>query len=281
MTADFRFSITDPWLIRPYPPTLASWFRMNGGKTPTLIPHPLFLLSWVEKNTQGKWSSSFADNLHDALSIDEPSLSSVALYTIVINNTPKGKKVALVAMVRGTMADKITDVLQQTPERKRLKVREVSVDMAAPLHAVVSGVFPMHTGSSTVFMCNNWPMMSSRMCELRCDGRQSRQRMMPLNAQKMKREPIDRKCCLMATPLSNCSFEADIFSSNTLDFRQKKKKNVPSCSLIVIPNWKKHTGWPSIWVIFTWNARQRNKDSSNLHAGINRSKLLLTLRLTR
>jgi hypothetical protein len=36
------------------------------------------------------------------------------LYTIVINNTPKGKKVALVAMVRGTMADKITDVLQQT-----------------------------------------------------------------------------------------------------------------------------------------------------------------------
>lgn len=86
------FQETVRWLIRPYPPTLASWFRMNGGKTRTLIPHPLFLLSWVEKNTQGKWSSSFADKLHDALSIDEPSLSSVALYTIVINNNQKERK---------------------------------------------------------------------------------------------------------------------------------------------------------------------------------------------
>ena len=96
-------------------PTRTGFMISNEwGKNSKFNTHPLFLLSWVEKNTPGKWSSSFADNLHDALSIDETSLSSVALYTIVINNTPKGKKVALVAMVRGTMADKITDVLQQT-----------------------------------------------------------------------------------------------------------------------------------------------------------------------
>ena len=45
-------------------------------------------------------------------------------------------------MVQGTMADKITDVLHQIPERIRRTVREVSVDMAAPLHAVIKRCFP-------------------------------------------------------------------------------------------------------------------------------------------
>lgn len=45
-------------------------------------------------------------------------------------------------MVQGTMADKITDVLHQIPVRMRRTVREVSVDMAGPLHAVIKRCFP-------------------------------------------------------------------------------------------------------------------------------------------
>ncbi len=45
-------------------------------------------------------------------------------------------------MVKGTTADRITAVLHQIPEKKRREVSEVSVDMAAPLHAVIRRCFP-------------------------------------------------------------------------------------------------------------------------------------------
>lgn len=80
--------------------------------------------------------------MSEELSIDETALSNGELYTIVTSKKAKGKKGALVAMVRGTMADKITDVLHQIPKRLRDTVKEVSVDMAAPLHAVIRRCFP-------------------------------------------------------------------------------------------------------------------------------------------
>ena len=45
------------------------------------------------------------------LSIDETSLSDDELYTIVTNKEAKGRKGSIVAIVRGTKADDVIEVL--------------------------------------------------------------------------------------------------------------------------------------------------------------------------
>jgi transposase len=84
----------------------------------------------------------FEHNLSPYLSIDETALSNGELYTIVTNKAAKGKKGALVAMIQGTQADKIIEVLQMIPEHLRKRVREVTIDMAASLNLAVRRCFP-------------------------------------------------------------------------------------------------------------------------------------------
>lgn len=86
---------------------------------------------------------TFAQNIGPHLSIDETALSNDELYTVVTNKAAKGGKGALVAMIKGTQADKIISVLQSIPERLRKKVREVTLDMAASMNLVVKRCFPL------------------------------------------------------------------------------------------------------------------------------------------
>jgi transposase len=75
------------------------------------------------------------------LSIDETALSNGELYTIVTNKTAKGRNGALVAMVKGTQADAVIQVLKKIPKRLREKVREVTLDMAANMNMIVKRCF--------------------------------------------------------------------------------------------------------------------------------------------
>jgi transposase len=122
--------------------TLASLFHLNGKKLQRQYRDHFSDYQEFKQVHKDKDYLVFANNLHEELSIDETSLSNGELYTIITSKKAKGKKGALVAMIRGTMADKITEVLHHIPERMRRMVREVSVDMAAPLHAVIKRCFP-------------------------------------------------------------------------------------------------------------------------------------------
>lgn len=122
--------------------TLASLFHLDGKKLQRQYRNHFSDYQEFKQKHKGKNYLVFPQNLSEELSIDETALSNGELYTIVTSKKAKGKKGALVAMVQGTMADKITDVLHQIPERMRRTVREVSVDMAAPLHAVIKRCFP-------------------------------------------------------------------------------------------------------------------------------------------
>lgn len=84
----------------------------------------------------------FQENLGPYLSIDETSLSQGELYTVVTNKEAKGKKGALVAMVKGTESEKVIRVLAKIPETKRKKVREVTLDLAATMERIASRSFP-------------------------------------------------------------------------------------------------------------------------------------------
>ncbi|SDN18331.1 Transposase [Daejeonella rubra] len=95
---------------------------------------------WGQKEHASDWMV-FADNIGESLSIDETSLSNGELYTILTNKAAKGGKKAIVAMVKGTQAEQIITALERIPLRKRNKVREVTMDMAASMIRVVRSCF--------------------------------------------------------------------------------------------------------------------------------------------
>jgi transposase len=83
----------------------------------------------------------YAENTGVHLSIDETALSNGELYTIVTNKAAKGRKGALVAMVKGTQAETVIEVLNGIPKKLRDTVREVTLDMAANMNMIVKRCF--------------------------------------------------------------------------------------------------------------------------------------------
>lgn len=72
----------------------------------------------------------FPENIGPYLSIDETSLSQGELYTIVTNKQAKGRKGALVAILKGIDADQIIERLKTIKESKRFAVKEIPLDMS-------------------------------------------------------------------------------------------------------------------------------------------------------
>jgi len=95
---------------------------------------------WDQKGHADEWML-FEDNIGPSLSIDETALSNGELYTIVTNKEAKGGKKAIVAMLKGTQAGQIIAVLERIPVRKRNKVKEVTMDMAANMIKAVRRCF--------------------------------------------------------------------------------------------------------------------------------------------
>lgn len=84
----------------------------------------------------------FPKNLGEYLSIDETSLSNGELYTILTNKEAKGKKGAIVAMIKGTESEFLISKLKKLPEGKRRMVKEITLDMAPSMNLVVKRCFP-------------------------------------------------------------------------------------------------------------------------------------------
>ena len=84
----------------------------------------------------------FPDNIGTRLSIDETCLSHDELYTIVTNKAFKGKKGSLVAMIKGTKAEVVIDVLKKISVGKRSIVKEVTLDLSPSMQLIVKRSFP-------------------------------------------------------------------------------------------------------------------------------------------
>lgn len=87
----------------------------------------------------------FAKNIGEYLSIDETAFSNGDLYTILTNKKAKGKKGALIAMIKGTKAETVSKILQKIPLKSRKKVKEVTLDMAGNMGLIVKKSFPQAT----------------------------------------------------------------------------------------------------------------------------------------
>lgn len=87
----------------------------------------------------------FAKNIGRNLSLDETAFSNGDLYTILTNKRAKGKKGAIVAMVKGTKAETVIKILRKIPLKQRKKVKEVTLDMAGNMGIIVKKSFPEAT----------------------------------------------------------------------------------------------------------------------------------------
>lgn len=84
----------------------------------------------------------FPKNIGPYLSIDETALSEDELYTIITNKEARGRKGAIVAIIRGTKAEDVIKILLPIKESLRCRVKEVTLDMAANMELIVKRCFP-------------------------------------------------------------------------------------------------------------------------------------------
>lgn len=76
------------------------------------------------------------------LSLDETCLSNGDVYTILTNKAAKGRKGALVAMVRGVATDTVSSILCRLPHKGRLSVKTVTTDLSSAMMLTVRKAFP-------------------------------------------------------------------------------------------------------------------------------------------
>ena len=96
---------------------------------------------WEKRNTAEEYVL-FPENIGTHLSIDETCLSHDELYTIVTNKAFRGRKGSLVAMVKGTKAEVVIDVLRKISAGKRSLVKEVTLDLSPSMQLIVKRAFP-------------------------------------------------------------------------------------------------------------------------------------------
>lgn len=84
----------------------------------------------------------YPENLGKNLAIDETALSYDELYTIITNKKPKGKAGSIVAIIKGTKAENVINILNKIPLKKRNKVAEVTLDMAPNMELIIKRSFP-------------------------------------------------------------------------------------------------------------------------------------------
>ena len=96
---------------------------------------------WDQKDGASEYVL-YKQNLGSHLSIDETSLSQGELYTIVTNKAGKGREGSLVAMVKGIRAEDVIFYLQKLPRNKRLKVKEITVDLSPTMMQIAKRSFP-------------------------------------------------------------------------------------------------------------------------------------------
>lgn len=96
--------------------------------------------NWNQKS-HAKEYLLFPENIGERLSIDETSMSQGELYTIVTNKDAKGKQGSIVAVISGTKAAEVIEILHKIPKEKRDAVTEITLDMANSMKLIARKSF--------------------------------------------------------------------------------------------------------------------------------------------
>ena len=121
---------------------MGSFYGIDGRKLGRSYKETLSGFKQWEHREDASDGLVFEDNLGPYLSIDETSLSMGELYTVVTNKEAEGRKGSLVAIIKGTKSDVIASKINQMCERKRMKVKEITLDLAGSMAQTARRCFP-------------------------------------------------------------------------------------------------------------------------------------------
>src|ERR1035437_1140267 len=125
---------------------IASYYQVNSKKLQRHYKHKVSGFKQWNQLSHAEDYLIYPENITDKLSIDEVSLSKGELYTFVTNkNTNVKNRKSIVAVIGGTEAKKIQEVLEKIPLEKRNGVKEVSMDMARNMAMAAENSFPNST----------------------------------------------------------------------------------------------------------------------------------------
>ncbi|MGH1519536.1 ISAon1 family transposase [Chryseobacterium sp. JK1] len=97
--------------------------------------------SWGQKSHAKDWII-YPENLSESLSLDEVALSDGELYTVLTSKRAKGRKGSIVAIIKGTQSDFVIAHLLKISRRLRMKVNEISLDIAGSMKRIAKTCFP-------------------------------------------------------------------------------------------------------------------------------------------
>lgn len=95
-----------------------------------------------EKQDHATEHMVYPRNLSASIAIDELTLSKGELYTYITSKDKGQRNGTLIASIRGTKSEDIIRYGMQIPEAERLKVEEISLDMAATMKLAAQTLFP-------------------------------------------------------------------------------------------------------------------------------------------
>ena len=101
--------------------------------------------------------------------MDETCLSQGELYTFVTNKSAHGKRGALVAMVRGIKSEDVIFALTKLSRHKRLKVKDITIDLSPSMKLIAKRAFPNATIVSDRFHVQK--LINEAISDLRVDYR--------------------------------------------------------------------------------------------------------------
>ena len=97
--------------------------------------------NWTQKPHAEDWII-YPENCSEQLSLDEVALSEGELYTVLTSKTARGRKGSIVAIIKGTKSDEVIDKILKINRNLRLKVKEITLDMAGSMKLISKQCFP-------------------------------------------------------------------------------------------------------------------------------------------
>ncbi len=96
---------------------------------------------WEARAHAAEWLV-FPDNVGAHLSLDEVTISQGELYTVLTNKASHGKQGALVAIVKGTKTEVVSEALHRLPRSIRETVQTVTRDLDDSMAQIATACFP-------------------------------------------------------------------------------------------------------------------------------------------
>lgn len=122
--------------------SLEKYFHIKGDQFERAYKdHLSGYRDWTEAEHAADWLI-FPENIDTHISIDETAVSMGELYTIVSNKAAHGQKGAIIALVKGTKSEDVSEALKKIDEAKRNLVVEITMDFSDSMHAIAEECFP-------------------------------------------------------------------------------------------------------------------------------------------